>query len=61
MGKIAMGNSVQIGMLIITYRQAFQWKGRKYDIFRLTIWSDSLCETSNGNVVRVVNFATSKM
>jgi hypothetical protein len=33
--------------------------GRK-DIFKPTIWNDSLLEFSNYNGVRVVNFATSK-
>jgi hypothetical protein len=32
----------------------------KEDIFKPTIWNDSLEEISNDNGVRVVNFATSK-
>jgi endonuclease/exonuclease/phosphatase family metal-dependent hydrolase len=34
-------------------------EGRE-DIFRLTIGNESVCEISNDNGVRVVNFATSK-
>jgi hypothetical protein len=30
------------------------------DIFKPTIWNESLHEISNGNGVRVINFATSK-
>jgi hypothetical protein len=32
----------------------------KEDIFKLTIWNESLHEISNDNGVRLVNFATSK-
>jgi hypothetical protein len=38
----------------------FNAKVGREDIFKPTIWNESLHETSNDNGVRVVNFATSK-
>jgi exonuclease III len=38
----------------------FNVKVRREDIFKPTIWNESLHEISNDNVVRLVNFATSK-
>jgi hypothetical protein len=39
----------------------FNAKVGKEDIFKPTIWNESLHEISNNNVVRAVNFATSKI
>jgi hypothetical protein len=38
----------------------FKGKEGRKDIFKPTIWNESLHKISNGNGVRVVNFATSK-
>jgi hypothetical protein len=38
----------------------FNAKVGREDIFKPTIWNDSLHDISNNNGVRVVNFATSK-
>jgi hypothetical protein len=38
----------------------FNAKVGREDIFKPTIWSESLHEISNDNGVRVVNFATAK-
>jgi hypothetical protein len=38
----------------------FSAKVVREDIFKLTIWNESLHEISNDNGVRLVNFATSK-
>jgi hypothetical protein len=35
-------------------------KAGKEDIFKLTVWNESVHKISNDNEIRVVNFATSK-